>query len=67
MATFLGENDSVLCLVVTNANKQYSIWPNGRELPSGWFKEGFGGTRSECLKYIDRVWTEPTAHDATHE
>ncbi|WP_394326182.1 MbtH family NRPS accessory protein [Photorhabdus laumondii] len=61
MATFLGEDDSVQCIVVINAKGQYSIWPSRRELPPGWSNEGFYGSRSSCLKHISDAWATPTA------
>ncbi|HWO12618.1 MAG TPA: MbtH family NRPS accessory protein [Polyangiaceae bacterium] len=45
-------------VVVLNAEEQHSIWPEARELPSGWAREGFAGSRSECLAHIDSVWTD---------
>lgn len=44
--------------VVMNHEEQYSIWPASRELPDGWSKVGKQGKRSECLAYIDEVWTD---------
>jgi MbtH protein len=44
--------------VVVNHEEQYSVWPNDWELPVGWRPEGTSGSRSECLAYIDRVWTD---------
>lgn len=35
--------------VVANHEGQYSIWPTSREIPSGWKKAEFGGTREQCL------------------
>ncbi|WBF45731.1 MbtH family protein [Serratia rubidaea] len=63
MATFLGEDDTVQCTVVINARKQYSIWPVGKDAPSGWEYAGFKGTRAACLDYIAEVWADPTASD----
>jgi len=45
-------------LVVRNDEEQYSIWPQGRELPAGWHDAGFAGTREECLSHVDTVWTD---------
>jgi len=45
-------------LVVLNDEEQYSIWPAGRELPSGWQPDGFTGTEEECLAHIDETWTD---------
>jgi MbtH protein len=44
--------------VVVNHEEQYSIWPDGRELPGGWRAVGRTGTEHECLTYIDEVWTD---------
>lgn len=61
MATFLGDDDSVPCVVVVNGSNQYSIWPQGREIPAGWHAIGFGGPRGECLEHIETIWPNPTA------
>lgn len=44
--------------VVVNHEEQYSIWPDGREIPAGWREAGKGGTKAECLAYISEVWTD---------
>ncbi|MEV5954559.1 MbtH family NRPS accessory protein [Streptomyces sp. NPDC051987] len=44
--------------VVVNGEEQYSIWPEGRDLPDGWFDEGTSGTKEECLDHVERVWTD---------
>ncbi|MDX3192763.1 MbtH family NRPS accessory protein [Streptomyces sp. MN03-5084-2B] len=44
--------------VVINHEEQYSIWPAGRELPSGWTEVGVRGPKRDCLGHIDRVWTD---------
>lgn len=44
--------------VVINHEEQYSIWPDGRDLPGGWRAAGKSGTERECLDYIDEVWTD---------
>jgi MbtH protein len=44
--------------VVVNHEEQYSIWPEGREIPAGWREAGRSGTRAECLAYINEVWTD---------
>jgi MbtH protein len=45
-------------LVVRNDEEQYSIWPEGRELPAGWHDTGFAGDRDSCLAHVDEVWTD---------
>ena len=44
--------------VVVNDEEQYSIWPADREIPAGWKAVGQAGTKTECLKYIEEVWTD---------
>lgn len=51
-------NEQVLFKVVVNDEDQYSIWWDGRELPSGWRAEGTQGSKEECLAHIDEVWTD---------
>jgi uncharacterized protein YbdZ (MbtH family) len=45
-------------VVVINHEDQYSIWPEGREIPPGWRPAGMAGTKPECLAHIDEVWTD---------
>ncbi|MEA2489655.1 MAG: MbtH protein [Acidobacteriota bacterium] len=44
--------------VVMNAEEQYSIWPADRENALGWRDAGFRGTRDECLRHIEQLWTD---------
>jgi len=44
--------------VVVNDEEQYSIWPEGREIPLGWHAEGFAGPKEACLDHIETVWTD---------
>ena len=53
-----GEEDKAIYKVVMNHEEQYSIWPEGRELPLGWNYVGKSGTKAECLEYIEQVWTD---------
>jgi MbtH protein len=45
--------------VVVNHEEQYSIWPEGRELPAGWREVGFSGSKTDCLAHVAQVWTDP--------
>lgn len=49
-------NDQSDFSVVTNQDLQYSIWPAKTDLPPGWTREGFVGSRSSCLAYLERTW-----------
>lgn len=44
--------------VVMNAEEQYSIWLTDRPVPGGWREAGKRGTKTECLSYIQEVWTD---------
>jgi MbtH protein len=44
--------------VVINDEEQYSIWPEGREAPAGWFEVGVSGSKDDCLAHIERVWVD---------
>jgi uncharacterized protein YbdZ (MbtH family) len=52
------ENDSTIYKVVVNDQEQYSIWPADRENPLGWRDVGKSGPKTECLAYIEAVWTD---------
>jgi MbtH protein len=50
--------DSTIYEVVINEEEQYSIWPVGQAIPTGWKAVGKQGTRQECLDYLAEVWTD---------
>ena len=50
--------DNTIYKVVVNHEEQYSIWPADRENALGWNDAGKSGTKSECLAYIEEVWTD---------
>lgn len=52
------EEDTRIYNVVVNHEEQYSIWAKGREIPAGWVAVGKGGSKAECLAYIEEVWTD---------
>jgi MbtH protein len=52
------DDDSITYLVVLNHEEQYSIWPEGRDIPLGWRAEGFKGRKADCLQHINEVWTD---------
>ncbi len=51
-------DDSASYQVVHNDEAQFSIWPAGRDLPSGWHADGVSGTKEACLAHIREVWTD---------
>ena len=50
--------DTTVYRVVINAEEQYSIWPDFKEIPAGWRDAGKQGSKAECLAYIKEVWTD---------
>ncbi|MFD0340949.1 MbtH family protein [Streptomyces sp. NPDC127117] len=44
--------------VVVNDEEQYSIWPEGREVPAGWRVVREAAPKADCLEYIEEVWTD---------
>jgi MbtH protein len=44
--------------VVVNDEAQYSIWAAERPNPAGWRDAPMSGSKSECLAYIEEVWTD---------
>lgn len=45
-------------VVVRNDEEQYSVWPAGRDVPSGWTVVGEPGPKAACLAHIDEVWAD---------
>jgi MbtH protein len=52
------DEDDRLYHVVVNREEQYSIWLADREPPAGWRRVGPGGSKPECLAYIETAWTD---------
>ena len=50
--------DTTIYKVVVNDEEQYSIWPEYKENPLGWYDAGKSGPKAECLSYIKDVWTD---------
>lgn len=44
--------------VLINDEEQYSLWPEWKAVPDGWQLAGMSGTEEECVKFVDRVWTD---------
>jgi MbtH protein len=50
--------DTMIYKVVVNHEEQYSIWPAQQDNASGWRDVGKTGPKTECLAYIETVWTD---------
>lgn len=44
--------------VIINDEEQYSIWPEQKAVPAGWYEKGFAGSKDEVTQYIDQQWTD---------
>jgi MbtH protein len=44
--------------VLLNEEEQYSLWPLSQEIPAGWRSAGKQGSREDCFRYVDEVWTD---------
>ncbi|GAA3814333.1 MbtH family protein [Sphaerisporangium flaviroseum] len=51
------ENPDGVYSVLVNDEGQHSLWPEFAEVPAGW-TVAHGGTRQECLGYIEANWTD---------
>lgn len=54
----MSDDDNRAYQVVINDEEQYSVWLADREVPAGWRAVGHSGPKTDCLEYIDRVWTD---------
>ncbi|TLX10883.1 MbtH family NRPS accessory protein [Rhizobium sp. MHM7A] len=48
-----------LWIVVIDAERHYSVWPQDKQIPVSWEAAGFSGSRQECLARIREVWSDP--------
>ena len=44
--------------VLINDEEQYSLWLKSKAIPPGWRMAGKDGSKTECLQYVDEVWTD---------
>jgi len=54
----VSEWESERFVVVVNDEEQYSIWPDGRDMPAGWSVVGEAADEKDCLAYIETQWTD---------
>jgi MbtH protein len=45
-------------LVLVNDLGQHSLWPAAIDVPAGWDTAHGPQDRAECLRYVDRHWTD---------
>jgi MbtH protein len=47
-------------VVLINDEEQYSLWLSHKDIPAGWKSVGVSGSKTECMEYVDKVWTDIT-------
>lgn len=52
------EDEGRLYFVIVNAEEQYAIRRADEPIPLDWSAVGKQGRKSECLQYIEEVWTD---------
>jgi MbtH protein len=52
------DEDTTTYQVLRNDEEQYSLWPIANDVPEGWHPVGKQGSRTECMTYVDEVWTD---------
>jgi MbtH protein len=46
------------CLVLINAEAQYSLWPANVEVPAGWSVVHQATSREDAIAYVESHWTD---------
>jgi MbtH protein len=54
----MSNDDTTIYRAVFNHEEQWSVWPIDRPLPRGWTDSGTSGSKQDCLKQIEAVWTD---------
>ena len=52
------EDESASYVVLANQEEQYSLWPAGKDVPSGWITVLQANTRQACLDFVNCTWTD---------
>ncbi|MFI6417351.1 MbtH family protein [Streptomyces sp. NPDC050842] len=52
------EDENASYRVLTNAEEQYSLWPDFAEVPAGWTVALPSASRQECLDYVNEHWVD---------
>ncbi|WP_329282416.1 MbtH family protein [Streptomyces sp. NBC_01451] len=52
------ENPDGAYRVLTNDEGQHSLWPDFIAVPSGWTTVFGPDSRTACLEYVEREWTD---------
>jgi MbtH protein len=58
MTTNPFEDEDGRYFVLVNDEGQHSLWPAFAEVPAGWHVVLGDDTRSACLEYVEKNWTD---------
>jgi uncharacterized protein YbdZ (MbtH family) len=50
--------DTTTYKVIVNEEEQYAIWPEFKEIPTGWKYADKTDAKADCLAYIREVWVD---------
>lgn len=50
--------DTTTYKVIVNEEEQYAIWPEYKEIPTGWKHGDKAGAKTDCLAYIQETWID---------
>jgi MbtH protein len=45
-------------VVLVNAERQYSVWPEGLPVPEGWVQAAEPASRADSLAYVEAHWRD---------
>ncbi len=58
MGIYDDEDGTTIFKVVVNHEEQYALWPAEFDIPGGWSDTGKQGLKTECMEYVNEVWTD---------
>ncbi|WP_420548131.1 MbtH family protein [Curvivirga sp.] len=53
------DDNRLTFLALKNGKGEYSLWPEFKEVPTGWDITFGPAERDECLAHINAVWVKP--------
>lgn len=52
------DDDALDFLVLVNAQRKHSLWPNFKTIPEGWESVFGPSSRDACVDYVETHWTD---------
>ncbi|ONI76011.1 MbtH family protein [Actinosynnema sp. ALI-1.44] len=52
------DDENATYVVLVNDEEQQSLWPFGVAVPAGWTNAFGPSSRSDCLAFVEREWTD---------